>query len=150
VFPAIEQHIDEPVSNLSRGPERAAVVAVGKDATAPPEPAVDRLREPDAEALHSACERARSVGLYEKMKMIRLDGEVHDAKIDARARGEGPLHDRADTSGPQGWQAAHAPKRDVKGMAPVVEQSSPVRHARRRTDGFPSGTGTPPAAAAEG
>src|SRR5437899_1611073 len=47
VLPAVEQNVDQGVSNLSRRPQRTAVIPVGPDAPGAPELAVDRLRETD-------------------------------------------------------------------------------------------------------
>jgi hypothetical protein len=100
MLPAVQQDVDERVPNLTRRSQRAAVISVGPDVPGTSEPAVDCLRESDPESLHPAYEGPRPVRLDQQMDVVRLHGELHDAKIEAPACGEGVVDRAGDRSRP--------------------------------------------------
>ena len=49
------------------------------------ERAIQRASEPNGEALHRSCERARVSGLDDEMDVIVLHGELDDARVESLA-----------------------------------------------------------------
>jgi hypothetical protein len=82
MLPEVEEHVDEPMARLGWVAERARMVAARPDVPAPAERSVDGLRAADGEPLNSADQRIRLVALDDEMDVIRLHGEVNDAKRD--------------------------------------------------------------------
>jgi hypothetical protein len=73
----VEQHVAERIPYFTRRRESARVIAIRKDAAAPPDVSVQRASHTDREALNTAADRA---ALGQEVHVIRLHGEVHEAK----------------------------------------------------------------------
>ena len=119
----VHEHVDKPVPNLPRRPERPHVVPVPPDRPPPPQRPVDRPRQPDRQP---PCPRPqpRRLRLDDQMHVIPLHGEMHHAKR-LLAGGSDRLPDRAEHHlSPQRRQPGACPQGEVHG------ESRPVFHPR--------------------
>ncbi len=73
MFPAIEKHINQSISNLSGCLEISAVPAIVPHAALPSEFAVDGPCPTDRQALHSAREVIMTVRLYYQVQVLALN-----------------------------------------------------------------------------
>lgn len=87
VFAGVEQDVAEREADGARCLQGARVVAVGKEAAAAAEPAIDGAREAHAQALNAARERVTIFGLCQEMQVIALHGEVYERKAAALIAG---------------------------------------------------------------
>ena len=74
------EHVHERVSHLPRIFQDVCVVAAMPYGTTPMQRAVDCARQADYEALHTAHEPRRRIGLHHQVQMIGLDREVQNAE----------------------------------------------------------------------
>jgi len=75
----ILEDVDERTTDLARCLERARMISVVPYLPTPPERAIDRLGDPDGEALNTAPESAR-LRLDEEVDVVALDAEVEQPK----------------------------------------------------------------------
>ena len=88
VFAPILQDVQERVPDLARRSERMGMIAIGPDWTATGKRAVDRLGDPDRQALSTAREPRRPIRLQQQVEMIGLDTVVEETEVVSRGGGE--------------------------------------------------------------
>jgi len=128
------------MTNFPRRSKRPGMVPLGPNPASSVEALVDRLGEPNAEALHAARKRRRRFGLHEKVHMVRLNAEVYDSK-----RGEGRARKATsnfheDSPCAQRGKPSHHPHGDMDWVAAVVDRPLPMRNAAPRSSRLASGT----------
>lgn len=133
VLPRVEQHVGDRVSHLPRSPESAQVVAVGKDASGEGQGAARCERKPRRERHHAAGERASPVGFDDEVRVIRLDGIVHDAEVVAPQTLERVFEGAHEAHGAECWHAGTHAQCDVCRLVRSDAPARKVRHTRPRT-----------------
>ncbi|HEY2388030.1 MAG TPA: hypothetical protein VGK30_13790 [Candidatus Binatia bacterium] len=111
------------------------MVAVGEDATAATNRAVDGTGETRADRHHAASERVAVARLDDEMRVIALQRVVHEAKsLAGAALGEGALDGMDDPDGAKGRQTGHDTDGHVRraGAAKVAARSMPNAGIRTR------------------
>jgi hypothetical protein len=79
VLPEIHQHVDQPVPDLPRRPQRPHMVPIPPDRSRSPQRAVDRPRQPDREPPRPAPQ-PRLIRLDDEMHVVPLHRKLHDPK----------------------------------------------------------------------
>ena len=129
VLLAIHQNIDETVTNFSRGSQCACVKTFAPNGALPRERAVKSTREANGQTNHAARKGRVIAGLYQQMKMIVLDAEVHDAKPLPRSGGEPPPQGRKHDGRAQTGQTPRPAQRDVHGVSVAMPWAGAMRFA---------------------
>jgi hypothetical protein len=102
------------------------MVALGEDASAPPERAVDASRRPHCETAHASRELALVPGFDEQMHVVVLYREMHHAKVLARGARDRPSH--ASEDGLIAKPPDASAHRDVKRVSGTVLRARAMRH----------------------
>jgi anti-sigma factor RsiW len=92
---------------------------------------IDRLREPNGEALNATAEREAAFGLDEQMYVVRLHAEVDDAKRGLRAGRQGMAYGGEDVTRAERRQAGDRSKRHVERVPTIMSRARPVWDAGR-------------------
>jgi hypothetical protein len=103
------------------------VVAIAPDRAAPAEDAIDGARHTHRQALHAVAERARVIGLDDKVKVILLDAELQNPETVVGGGGKRPADDREDPAGTQAADGIAGAERDMHGVNGAVRRSGAMR-----------------------
>jgi hypothetical protein len=128
VLSVVEEHIDERIARLRRAIELLAVVAVAKEASAPPHDRVHGEGDAREELPHLRREVVAIFPFDDEMKVIVLHGIVHHthaAAPHARELNEDGLEDPLAPKARRQLDAAHG---HVHRMAEVMRLAGGVRH----------------------
>jgi len=154
VLSAVHQYTHERVAHRPRAAQRAGVVPVGPEGSAPAERAVHRPRYADGEASDAAAERAAVVCFDDQVKMIILNAVVQDAEVAVGSCGERVADRREDAAGPQAADGRPRAERNVHWVRGDMRRSRDMRHPRAAARGelAPSSgaTATPRSGSGEG
>src|SRR5215471_6987801 len=103
------------------------MVALGEYGAATAQDSVDRACQPHRETLHPARKRIRVFGLDEKMDVIGLHREMHDAEPLARGTREAAAQE-GESGLPERGQLGTNAQRDVHGMGLSVHGATSMRN----------------------
>jgi hypothetical protein len=86
VLSKIEEHVDKPIPDFAWRRERVGVVPVAPHGAAPSPDAIERAGQTAGEPVDAAAQAIAGVSFDDEMDVIRLNGEMHDAKVLAARR----------------------------------------------------------------
>jgi hypothetical protein len=120
VLAKIQQHVDETAAHFLWRAEGAGVVATAPHAPAPLQNLVHRTRRADREAAQASGEGRLAFRLDQQVHMIRLHGEMQDAKPRSPRTRERPTHDKEHRLPAQARQASRRAQGHVDRVTFVV------------------------------
>ena len=83
VPPRVEEYVGDCVADFARRLEDAQVIALDEDRSRPAEGAIDGPSQTRPDRFHPPRQRFRPSGLHDEMRVVALQGVVHDSKIAA-------------------------------------------------------------------
>lgn len=132
MFVHIKQYVNNRVAHLARRLKRTPVIPVGEDRTAATEQAIQPASYTDGQTGGSARKRRAVAGFDQKVEMVRLNREVHDAKLATSCIAERSPDQGGNDLCSQARQSAAKPQCQVDGMTRTVQRTPLVSHPSPR------------------
>src|SRR5712691_10388771 len=86
VVAEVLQDVADGVLHFAARFQGPGVIPVREHLAGAPRSSVECARDADGESLDALCQARRAIGLDDKVEMVSLDGEVHDAEPEPLAR----------------------------------------------------------------
>jgi hypothetical protein len=136
-MPVVLQYVEEGSPNLERRAQCASMIPIRKHGTAPPDAHVQAPGQAHREPLHRARKRALSLCLDDEVKMIGLNGVLHEPYPEPLpGSSESREHKPRERPVPETREPSPDLHRNVQRMS-LLEFGTPhVRYARLRARGL--------------
>ena len=128
VLPIIEENVDERVLNFARCLQRVAMMAIAKEAPAPPRDGVHRERDAREERAHLVREVDGAASFDHEVEMVLLHGVVKNAHALALRSGDDTANRRTHELSTKARPQRDPPDRHVHRMILVMRSTRLVRH----------------------